>query len=113
MVTTDELRAVLERVAKKEESAGDLQLLRQALARGEITAVTGERAVAIGRDATDVVIITGDGNIINVFKDVDARILWEILEALVANSYRVDYTLCCYYPSLSRCYWRHGGSCLT
>jgi hypothetical protein len=92
MVTTDELRAVLERVARKEESAGDLQLLRQALARGEITAVTGEGAVAIGRDATDVVIITGDGNIINVSKDVDARILWEIREALVANSYRVDYT---------------------
>jgi Effector-associated domain 10 len=48
MVTVDELRSALERVARQEGRAGDLQLLRQALARGEITAATGERAVAIG-----------------------------------------------------------------
>jgi hypothetical protein len=54
-------------------------LLRQALARREITAETAERAVTIGRDATDLVIITGDGNVVNVFKGVDARILREAL----------------------------------
>src|SRR5687767_13373495 len=100
MVTIDELRAVLERVVRQEESAGDLQLLRQALARYEIIAETGERAVAIGGDATDVVITTGDRNVVNVFRDVDARILWEILEALVANSYRLDYTLLLLSPIL-------------
>jgi hypothetical protein len=105
MVTTDELRAVLERVARKEEGAGDLQLLRQALARGEITAVTGERAVAIGRDATDVVIITGDGNIVNVFEGVDAHSLREVLEVLVANSYRGDYTLLLLFPILIALLW--------
>ena len=46
MVTIDELRAALERVARQEGSADDLQLLRQALARGEITATSGKGAVA-------------------------------------------------------------------
>jgi hypothetical protein len=77
MVTIDELRAALERVVRQEGSTGDLQLLRQALARGEITAATGERAVAIGGDASDLTIITGDGNI--VFKSVDAQTLREVL----------------------------------
>jgi tetratricopeptide (TPR) repeat protein len=75
MVTIDELRAALERVARQEGTAGDLQLLRQALARGEITAATGERAVVIGGDASDLVIITGTGNVLNIFKGVDAYTL--------------------------------------
>jgi hypothetical protein len=88
MATADELQAVLEQVARQEGSAGDLQLLQQALARGEITAVSGERAVAIGGDARDLTIITGDYNL--VFNGVDARILREVL---VANSYREDHIL--------------------
>jgi hypothetical protein len=77
MVTIDELRAALERVARQEGTAGDLQLLRLALARGEITAATGERAVAIGDDASDLTIITGNGNV--VFKGVDTHALREAL----------------------------------
>jgi hypothetical protein len=80
MIAIDELRAALDRVASKQEgSTGDLQLLRQALERGEITAATGEQAVAIGGDARDLVIITGTGNVVNLFKDVDARTLREVL----------------------------------
>jgi tetratricopeptide (TPR) repeat protein len=84
MVTNDELRAALEWVARQEGSDGDLQLLRQALERGEITAATGERAVNIGRDATEVVIATGDGIVVNVFKGVGARTLAEVAAAVAA-----------------------------
>jgi hypothetical protein len=79
MVTIDELRAALERVARQEETAGDLQLLRQALSTGEITAATDKGAVAIGGDASDLAVITGNGNVVNLFKDVDASILREAL----------------------------------
>jgi hypothetical protein len=80
MVTIDELQAALERVARQEGSDGDLELLRQALARGDITTATGKGAVAIGGDASDLAIVTGNGNVINLFKDVDASILREALD---------------------------------
>src|SRR5918999_4829449 len=82
MVTIDELLAALERVARQEGTVDDLQLLRQALARGEITAAAGERAVAIGGGATDMVITTGGGNVANVFRGMDARSLREALGVL-------------------------------
>jgi hypothetical protein len=85
MVTIDELRAALEWVARQEGRAGDLQLFRQALARGEITAATGERAVAIGGDASDLAIITGNGNVVNVFKGMDAYALKGVLSEFIHN----------------------------
>jgi hypothetical protein len=88
MVTITELQAVLERVARREGSASDLQLLQQSLARGEITAVTGEQAVAIDGDARDLTIVSGDDNL--VFNGVDARILREVL---MATGYREDHIL--------------------
>jgi hypothetical protein len=79
MVTIDELLSALERVVMQAGGAGDLQLLQQALVKGEIAAATGERTMAMGGDASDLAIITGNGNVVNVYKGMNARILREVL----------------------------------
>jgi hypothetical protein len=61
-------------------SEADRRAVRSALLAGVL--VTGERAVAIGGNASDVVIATGDGNTILSFKGTDAASIHEVLQSL-------------------------------
>ena len=64
----NELKATLQRLINGNASEADRDAVRTALKNGVL--VTGERAVAIGGNASDAIIITGDQNI--VFKGTDA-----------------------------------------
>jgi hypothetical protein len=66
---TGAIRRALEALAHNRQTAADLDLLRQALRDGQITLATGERAVALGGSADGAVIVTGDGNIVQVLND--------------------------------------------
>jgi hypothetical protein len=63
---TGAIRRALEALAHNRQTAADLDLLRQALRDGQITLATGNRAVALGSSADSAVIVTGDGNIVQV-----------------------------------------------
>ncbi|ABQ92370.1 NB-ARC domain-containing protein [Roseiflexus sp. RS-1] len=63
---TGAIRRALEALAHNRQTAADLDLLRQALRDGQVALATGERAVALGSSADSVVIVTGDGNIVQV-----------------------------------------------
>jgi hypothetical protein len=65
-----ELKAALQRLIDGNAGEADRDAVRTALNAGVL--VTGERAVAIGGDASDVIITTGDQNIMFSFKDADA-----------------------------------------
>jgi len=65
-----ELKAALQRLIDGNAGEADRDAVRTALNAGVL--VTGERAVAIGGDASDVIITTGDQNIVFSFKGDDA-----------------------------------------
>ena len=65
-----ELKAALQRLIDGNAGEADRDAVRTALNTGVL--VTGERAVAIGGNASDVIITTGDQNIVFSFKGADA-----------------------------------------
>jgi len=60
-----------------------LQHLRRDLQAGKITLATGDRAVALGRDAADALIVTGDGNVVLTFTGADAATIRQVLMPLL------------------------------
>jgi len=75
-----ELEAVLERLLAGTASEGDRSAVRAALVTGVLA--TGERAVAISGNASDVVIATGDGNTILSFSGADATAIREVIDSV-------------------------------
>src|SRR5687767_2493359 len=73
MASRDELRGALGRLVDGTAGEGDRRLVGDALEAGRIVVATGERAVALGGDASDAVIATGDGAVIQVFRGADAE----------------------------------------
>jgi HEAT repeat protein len=63
-----ELKQALERLQTGITDAADLEALRRALQAGQIALATGERAVALGGSAEGVVIVTGEGNVVQVLQ---------------------------------------------
>ena len=76
----NELEVALQRLIDGNASEADRALVRAALDVGVI--VTGERAVAIGGDASDVIITTGDQNIVFSFKGADAATVLTALSSI-------------------------------
>jgi hypothetical protein len=60
----DDLQVILGRIARGRHTQADLDALVQACRAGQVAIVTGERAVALGGDASDAVIVTGDNNVV-------------------------------------------------
>ncbi|MSP13736.1 MAG: hypothetical protein EXR62_12365 [Chloroflexi bacterium] len=59
----DDLKSILDRIVSGRHTAADIAALIHAVSQGQLPAVTGDRAVALGGDAKDSFITTGDGNI--------------------------------------------------
>jgi tetratricopeptide (TPR) repeat protein len=76
----NELKAALQRLIDGIASEADRDAVRMALNTGVL--VTGERAVAIGGDASDVIITTGDQNIVFSFKGADADAVSKALSSI-------------------------------
>jgi len=75
-----EAKAACERLLAGKVSEEDREVVHTALVSGEL--VTGERAVAIGGSASDVIIVTGDGNVTLSIKGTDASAIQEILNSV-------------------------------
>jgi tetratricopeptide (TPR) repeat protein len=76
----NELQAVLQRLIDGTASEADRDSVRTALNTGVLA--TGAGAVAIGGNASDVIIIAGDQNIVFSFKGADAATLLEALSSI-------------------------------
>jgi tetratricopeptide (TPR) repeat protein len=79
-VSLSELEAVLERLLAGTASEGDRSAVRAALVSGVLA--TGERAVAISGKASDVIIVTGDGNVVLSFKGTEATAVQAVLNSI-------------------------------
>jgi WD40 repeat protein len=78
--TPKQLQAAVERLLDGRASEADHDSIRQALKAGRITLAAGERSVAIGGDATDAIVVTGDRNIV-----VQGAAAAEVLRGLLAS----------------------------
>jgi len=76
----DELQAALQRLIDGNASEADRDAVRTALNTGVL--LTGDRAVAIGGNASDVIITTGDQNIVFSFKGTDAATVLTALSSI-------------------------------
>jgi hypothetical protein len=85
METSNKAQQALERLRQSQETWSDLETLRRALRRGQIALARGDRAVAFGGDVTDTVVVTGDQNVVAVFKEADTYAL-QVLARLNARS---------------------------
>lgn len=80
MPDPNELKAALERLIAGTANEADRSAVQTALTSGVL--VTGERAVAIGGNASDIIITTGDQNIVFSFKGADAATVRAVLSSL-------------------------------
>src|ERR1041384_7359039 len=78
----NELKATLQRLLDGNAGEADRNAIRTALNTGVLVIVTGDRAVAIGGDASDVIITTGDQNIVLSFKGADADAVSKVLSSI-------------------------------
>jgi hypothetical protein len=85
MTNSAELKAVLDRIEVGTYSQTDIEMLHRALAAGDVTIATGQRAVALGGDATDSVIITGDGNTVRFVKAPTAPVIQQALRETLSE----------------------------
>jgi len=76
----NELKAALQRLIDGNAGEAVRNAVRTALNTGVL--VTGERAVAIGGDASDVIITTGDQNIVFSFKGAEADAVSKALNSI-------------------------------
>ncbi len=99
---SDDLQAIIDCVAAGTQSETDLAALRQALRSGQISLATGERAVAVGGAVTDAIIVTGDGNVLRIFRGPDAatiqKAVCQVLDAISTDRY--DRSLQDYFRAL-------------
>jgi HEAT repeat protein len=63
-----DLQQALQRLKDGTHTPADLETLRRALSTGQIAIATGERAVAAGAGIQDSVIVTGEGNVVQVLQ---------------------------------------------
>ncbi|SRR6266852_8857061 len=85
MADSNTLKAALLQLVAGNATDSEREIVKRALQNDQITLVTGDRAVALGGNATDAVIVTGNGNIVQVFQDVDDNTLRSIIHQLHAT----------------------------
>jgi len=90
-VLTPALQQALQRIRNGSQDPADLEILRRAVLASQVTLAAGERAIAFGGNVNDAVLVTGDGNIIAVFKGPDAETICQTfqqtLDAIAADRY--------------------------
>jgi hypothetical protein len=85
MLDVNNRASALERIIAGTHADADIQVLRQALQAGDITVASADRAVALGGDVNDTIIVTGDGNLVRIFKGPDAEIIRRVFQQVVAS----------------------------
>ena len=82
MARIEEIRGALLALVAGTASDADLELVREALASGQLQRLTGERAVAVGGDANGSTFVTGDKNVVVSFPAADAAAIDRAFERL-------------------------------
>jgi formylglycine-generating enzyme required for sulfatase activity len=81
-LTQEQIQEILNRIEAGKQDENDLSALRRAFDSGQITLATGNKAVALGGDANDAVIITGDNNIVRLYERFDLEVIRDLLKEI-------------------------------
>jgi hypothetical protein len=90
MIDPKDLQAIFQRFASRSHTDADLEIIRQEYEAGSFTVAAGDRSVA--GPVIGSVVVTGDGNTIYTFEDIDPDELREILRQAI-QSLRVSALL--------------------
>lgn len=100
LVMTDDLAAILKRISQGSLDEADIQALLLSVQQRQVTLATGERAVALGANASDAVVITGDHNIVFVLKGEKAEEIQRVVQGRCKTQYVQDTVYSTLFPVL-------------
>ncbi len=74
------LQQALMRMSRNQATATDIRVIRRALHNRQVSFVSGNDAMNLSRGASNNVIVTGDGNVITVTRQVDVDVFQQALK---------------------------------
>ncbi len=77
---SDNLKEIIDRIKSGNHDEADIRAISDAFYKGQISLISGDRAVGASGDVISSQVITGDGNI--VFTGTDAEAIQSILSSL-------------------------------
>lgn len=96
----DDFTEVLKRLDSGDQDEADIQALLLAMQQKQVALATGERAVALGGDASDAVIITGDHNVILILRGEKAEQVQKLSRGLTQQNFVQDTVYSTLFPVL-------------
>lgn len=110
-MTENLLAAALKRIVSGIQDEVDIQALLLAVQQRQVTLATGERAVALGGNATDAIIITGDNNIVVVLKGEKAEEIERVVQGRRKTQYVQDTVYSTFFPVLQMPQYIYAAPC--
>lgn len=108
---SEDLAAVLKRIVSGSQDEADIQALLLAVQQRQVTLVTGEKAVALGGNASDAVIVTGDNNIVFILKGEKAEDIERVVQGRRKTQYVQDSVYSTFFPVLQMPQYIYGVPC--
>jgi hypothetical protein len=108
---SEDLAAVLKRIASGNQDEVDIQALLVAIQQKQVALVTGERAVALGGNASDAIIVTGDNNIVFILKGEKADEIERVVQGRRKTQYLQDTVYSTFFPVLQMPQYIYGTPC--
>lgn len=105
------LDAVLKRIVSGSSDEADIRALLLAVQQKQIALATGERAVAFGANTSDVVVVTGDNNIVVVLNGEKAEEIERAVQGRGKTQYVQDTVYSTFFPVLQMPQYVYGAPC--
>jgi hypothetical protein len=105
------LDAVLKRIVSGSLDEADIRALLLAVQQKQVALETGERAVTLGANASDVVVITGDNNIVVVLNGEKAEEIERAVQGRGKTQYVQDTVYSTFFPVLQMPQYIYGARC--
>lgn len=105
------LDAVLKRIVSSSSDEADIRALLLAVQQKQVALATGERAVTLGANASDVVVITGDNNIVVVLNGEKAEEIERAVQGKGKTQYVQDTVYSTFFPVLQMPQYVYGAPC--
>lgn len=108
---SENLEAALKRIVSGSSDEEDFRVLLLAVQQKQVALATGERAVAFGANASDVVVVTGDNNIVVVLNGEKAEEIERAVQGRGKTQYVQDTVYSTFFPVLQMPQYVYGAPC--
>ena len=108
---SEDLEAVLKRIVSGTQDEADIQAFLLSVQQRQVALATGERAVALGANASDVIIVTGDNNIVVVLNGEKAEEIERAVQGRGKTQYVQDTVYSTFFPVLQMPQYVYSAPC--